>query len=195
MPIRARLSATRATAISTVTTCARATFGTQKYTPIHMQTRPHTCTPPLVRPSSATAPRRASLAPTAATAIRGRSAASHGLEPGPAAPSQSNEPSRRRPSCSRPHRPPSLVTREEDQPLDQAPATRRCTGCSNVSETNSGEGRCYGSEGCGIDVRDMLGGQRVKRSELWAAGAGFANRCEWAGEGYFLIQGAVGART
>ena len=122
MPIRARLSATRATAISTVTTCARATFGTQKYTPIHMQTRPHTCTPPLVRPSSATAPRRASLAPTAATAIRDRSAASHGLEPGPAAPSQSNEPSRRRPSCSRPHRPPSLVTREEMQPLDQ-PAT------------------------------------------------------------------------
>eukprot|EP00966_Prymnesium_polylepis_P273625 6321033-Prymnesium_polylepis.1 len=78
MPIRACLCTTRATAVSTVTTYARATF--DKYTPIHVRTRAHTCTPPLLRPSSATAPRRASLATTATTANRGRSAASHGFE-------------------------------------------------------------------------------------------------------------------
>ena len=101
--------------------------------------------------------------------------------PAPTPPARSVGPARSRPSCLRRQRPPSLVTTEEDQPLDQAPATRRCTRCSNVSETKSGEGRCYCSEGCGIDVRDMLTGQGVKRSEWWAASAGFANRCERAG--------------
>ena len=99
-------------------------------------------------------------------------------EPGPAAPGLSAEPSRGRPSCSRPQRPPSLVMREEDQHLDQPPAMRRCRRCSNEGGTKSCEGRCCGSEGCRIDVRDMLRGQGVKKSEWWAGGAGCANRCE-----------------
>ena len=102
-------------------------------------------------------------------------------------------PARSRPSCSRFHWPPSLVTREEDQPLDQPPATRRCKGYSNQGHKKSAEpeARGCGTEGCKIGVRDMPRDQRVQKSELWAAGAGFANRCERAGEGYFLIQGAA----
>eukprot|EP00966_Prymnesium_polylepis_P169236 3913248-Prymnesium_polylepis.1 len=52
--------------------------------------------------------------------------------------------------------------REEDQRLDQPPAMRRCRRCSNEGGTKSCEGRCCGSEGCSIDVRDMLRGQGVK---------------------------------
>eukprot|EP00966_Prymnesium_polylepis_P134446 3107287-Prymnesium_polylepis.1 len=40
----------------------------------------------------------------------------------------------------------------------------------------------------------MLRDQRVQKSELWAAGAGFVNRCEQAGEsgGEFSLQCAQG---
>ena len=95
----------------------------------------------------------------------------------PAAPGRSTEPYRRRPSCLRRQRPPLLVTREEDQYLDQPPATRRCTGCSNEETEKSSRGSCCGTKGCSIDVRNMLSDQRVHKSELWVAGAGFANRC------------------
>eukprot|EP00966_Prymnesium_polylepis_P033169 771456-Prymnesium_polylepis.1 len=50
--------------------------------------------------------------------------------------------------------------REEDQHLDQPPATRRCTRCLNEGEIKSGEGWCCGSEGCGIEVLDVLRGRR-----------------------------------
>ena len=100
--------------------------------------------------------------------LLGPTALSGASGPAPTPPGRSVGPARSRPNCSRRQRPPCRVTKEEDQHLDQPPATRRCTGCSNAGETISGEGCCYGSKGCRIDVRDMLSGQGVKRSELWA---------------------------
>ena len=184
MPIRARLCTTHATAVSAVTTCARTTFDTRNYIPGHVRTRLHTCTPPLVRSLSGTAPRVApawrqwpQTLPEAA--VRPCTAST----PGPTATSRSEWPARGRPSSTRHHRLPSFVTKEEEAPLSASCDAPLHTGCSNAGETKSCEGWCCGSEGCGIEVRDMLRGQGVQKSELWAAGVGFANRCEQAGEG------------
>eukprot|EP00966_Prymnesium_polylepis_P175916 4071891-Prymnesium_polylepis.1 len=69
MPIRARLSPTRATAASTVTTCTPRTFGMLKYTSGHVQKRSYTRAPPRACSSSSTAPRRTGLAPMATTVV------------------------------------------------------------------------------------------------------------------------------
>eukprot|EP00966_Prymnesium_polylepis_P204297 4732814-Prymnesium_polylepis.1 len=86
------------------------------------------------------------------------------------------------PSCSRLQRPLFLVTREEDQHFDQAPATRRCTGCSNQGEKKPGRGvRLHSTEedrGLQDRCSRHAGGSASVKRELWAAGSGFANRCE-----------------